>query len=320
MSECLDGLRQQAYKQFCTILVDNGSTDGSVDFVSQNYPEVGVIGLSKNYGFAVGNNIAIGRAQTKYVGLLNNDALPHPLWLQRLVEALELHPEAGFAASKMVFYDNPAIIDRAGDAYTRAGTGFLRGRGISASRYNRREWVFGACAGAALYRSKMLDDIGLFDEDFFLVYEDVDLSFRAQLRGYKCVYVPEAVVRHRASASIVYDSPISVYYSHRNLEWVYVKNMSAGLILKTICPHLIYDLAAFFYFSANGRIKEFIRAKWDALRGLRGAIDKRRRIQNDSKVDNEYIWSLLERETFVPRLIRRLRTNLLSGDRTNTKL
>jgi GT2 family glycosyltransferase len=92
----------------------------------------------------------------------------------------------------------------------------------------------------------MLRDIGLFDEDFFLLYEDVDLSFRAQLRGYKCLYVPEAVVHHKVSSSIIYDSPTSVYYSHRNLEWVYIKNMPSGLILKTIFSHITYDMVAFF--------------------------------------------------------------------------
>ena len=309
LSECLDGLRQQAYKQFCTILVDNGSTDGSIDFVSQNYLEVSVIGLSKNFGFATGNNIAIKRAKTKYIALLNNDAVPHQMWLQRLLEALESHPAAGFAASKMVFYDNPAIIDRAGDAYTRAGTGLLRGRAKPASSYDKQEWIFGACAGAALYRTRMLHDIGLFDEDFFLLYEDVDLSFRAQLKGYKCLYVPEAVVYHKASSSIVYDSPISVYYSHRNLEWVYIKNMPAALILKTIFPHIIYDIAAFFYFGANGRIKEYTKAKWDALKGLKRALEKRRHIQDNRKVDDDYIWNLFEKELFLPRLTRRLRKN-----------
>lgn len=309
LSECLDGLRQQEYQQFHTIVVDNGSIDGSVDFVSYNYPEVEIIALAENAGFAAGNNIAIERAKTKYIALLNNDAVPHPLWLHHLVGALESHPEAGLAASKMVFHHNPEIIDRAGDAYTRAGTGLLRGRGVQASCYNRKEWIFGACAGAALYRSIMLEDIGFFDEDFFLVYEDVDLSFRAQLKGYKCIFVPEAVAYHRASSSIVYDSPVSVYYSHRNLEWVYAKNMPARIILKTIFPHVAYDIAAFFYFAANGRLKEFMRAKWDALSGMNRALDKRRRIQDNRKVDDAYVWKLLERERFFPRLTRRLRMN-----------
>ncbi|MDL2122001.1 MAG: glycosyltransferase family 2 protein [Deltaproteobacteria bacterium] len=308
LPECLESLRQQAYRHFSIILVDNGSNDGSIDFVIRNYPEVKTIALPKNVGFSVANNIAIKTVHTEYVALLNNDAVAHPLWLQRLMGALEEHPEAGFAASKMLFYDNPRIIDRTGDGYTRAGTGLLRGRGEPARSYNKQELIFGACAGAVLYRTRMLRDTGLFDEDFFLLYEDVDLSFRAQLQGYKCIYVPDAVVYHKASASIGYDSAISVYYSHRNLEWVYIQNMPAGLILKTIFPHIIYDIAAFFFFTARGRNKDFIKAKWDALKGIKKALKKRKQIQKNRTVEVDYIWRLLERELFFTRLIRRLKT------------
>ena len=309
LSECLDGLRQQIYKKFSAILVDNGSNDGSVDFVTHNYPEVKTIVLPKNLGFAAANNISLKTVQTEYVALLNNDAVAHPLWLKHLVEALESYPEVGFVASKMLFYENPKTIDRAGDAYTRAGTALLRGRGESASNYNKEEWVFGACAGAGLYRTLMLKDIDVFDEDFFLLYEDVDLSFRAQLKGYKCLFVPEAVVYHKASSSIVYDSPISVYYSHRNLEWVYIKNMPSNLIFKTVWLHIIYDIFSFFFFAANGRIREFIKAKWDALKGVKKILKKRRQIQRDRRVDDDYIWGLLEKELFFPRLTRRLQKN-----------
>lgn len=116
LSRCLDGLRQQTYRQFSVILVDNGSNDGSIDFVNRNYSEVKTIALPKNIGFAAANNIALKTIQAEYVALLNNDAIAHPQWLKRLVEALESYPEAGFAASKMLFYDNPDIVDRAGDA------------------------------------------------------------------------------------------------------------------------------------------------------------------------------------------------------------
>jgi len=307
LSECLDGLRQQTYQPFSVILVDNGSSDGSVDFIHIYYPEVRTIALSNNLGFSVANNYALKSIQGEYVALLNNDAVPDRLWIKHLIDALESHPEAGFAASKMLFFDNPDVIDRAGDAYTTAGTGLLRGRGERACNFKKTEWIFGACAGAALCRTSMLNDIGLFDEDFFLLYEDVDLSFRAQLKGYKCIYVPAAVVYHKASSSIVYDSPISVYYSHRNLEWTYIKNMPSKLILRTIWLHVIYDIAAFFFFAANGLIKEFIRAKRDALKGVNRMLRKRRQIQRNRRVDDDYIWSLLKRELFLPRLTRRLR-------------
>ena len=160
-----------------------------------------------------------------------------------------------------------------------------------------------------MYRTEMLRDIGLFDEDFFLLYEDVDLSFRAQLRGYKCIYVPEAVVYHVGSGSIGDDTPTSVYYSHRNLEWVYIKNMPGSLIKKSIASHLIYDLAALFYFAAKGRGGIYLKAKWDAIKGIRKALDKRRNIQENKKVLDDYIWNLLEKEKLLPRLTRRLRMN-----------
>ena len=305
LTECLESLRGQVYKPLDITLVDNGSIDGSVDFITQAYPEVRTIALQNNTGFSAANNNALKNVRSEYVALLNNDAVAHPMWLKNLVNALETHPKAAFAASKMLFYDNPNVIDRAGDAYTRAGAGLLRGRGVSADKCNRQEWIFGASAGAALYRTEMLSDIGFFDEDFFLLYEDVDLSFRAQLKGYKCLYVPEAVVYHKASSSIVYDSPISVYYSHRNLEWVYIKNMPGPLIVKTILPHIIYDIAAFFYFLIHGRGKDFIRAKKDAVKGLKKTLEKRQQIQANRKVDDRYIWNLLSKELFLHRLTRR---------------
>ncbi len=307
IEKCLDGLRKQTYKAFSIILVDNGSSDGSLELISKNYPEVETIALSENLGFATANNIAIKSVNTEYVALLNNDAVPHPEWLEHLLKGLWQNPEAGFATSKMLFYHNSKIIDRAGDVYTTAATALLRGRGKPSEAYNNQEWVFGACAGAALYRTRMLEDIGLFDENFFLLYEDVDLSFRAQLQGYKCLYVPNAIVYHMASRSIGYDSPISVYYSHRNLEWVYIHNMPTSLIKRTILPHIVYDIFAFFFFTVRGRGAEFIKAKWHALKGLNRALKKRCRIQNNRKVVDEYIWTLFEKELFLPRLIRRLR-------------
>ena len=306
LAECLDALRNQETRPHSIILVDNASSDRSVEIVQAGYPDIEIIRLDENLGFAAGNNIALKRVSTEFVALLNNDAVPDSLWLTKLLDAFKKHPEAGFAASKMLFYHTREWIDRTGDVYTRAGTALMRGRGEPSDAYNEREYVFGACAGAALYRTEMLRNIGLFDESFFLLYEDVDLSFRAQLRGYKCIYVPEAVVYHVGSGSIGEDTPTSVYYSHRNLEWVYVKNMPAGLIKRTILPHLIYDLAAFFFFVAKGRGGNYSRAKWDALKGMRTALQKRRETQKCKRVSDFYIWNLLEKERLLPRLTRRL--------------
>lgn len=307
LPECLEGLRRQVYRAFSVILVDNGSHDGSTAFVAEHYPEVRIVGLQDNRGFAAANNVALRTVETEYVALLNNDAVPDPHWLQSLVEALEEHPQAGQAASKLLLYDKREIIDRAGDGYTIAGAALLRGRGLSAESHRVPEWVFGACAAAALYRMAMLLDIGFFDEDFFLLYEDVDLSFRAQLKGYKCIYVPEALVYHRGSSSIVHDSSLSVYYGHRNLEWVYVQNMPSRLLFRTIILHILYDIAALSYFVISGRGKAFFRAKKDALRGLKRAIKKRQWIQRGKVADDRYLWSLFNRPRLMERLLWRFK-------------
>jgi hypothetical protein len=304
--QCLDALRKQSFHELTTVVVDNGSDDGSVETVRQLFPEVSLIPLTDNFGFAVANNIAIRQADTEFVALLNNDAIAHPLWLQTLINALSDHPEAGFAASKMLYYDSPHIIDRAADGYTTAGAGCLRGRGRENLVFDQLEWVFGACAGAALYRMSMLQDIGLFDEDFFLLYEDVDLSFRAQLRGYKCLYVPTAIVYHMASHSIGYDSPISVYYGHRNLEWVYAQNMPSSLIVRTLGWHVLYVIAALCYFASKGLAIAYFRSKWDGLQAWRTVLKKRRIIQTQRRVEDRYVWSLLDTEDTVSRIKHRL--------------
>jgi GT2 family glycosyltransferase len=185
----------------------------------------------------------------------------------------------------------------------------MRGRSERADKYSRQEYVFGSCAAAALYRTGMLRDVGLFDEDFYLLYEDVDLSFRAQLRGYKCLYVPNAIVVHKGSGSIIRDSPLSVYFGHRNLEWVYLKNMPISLIPRTILFHLLYNFGAFLYFVGIGRGRHFVRAKVDAVKGIRPMLNKRRKIQRQKRVENKYIWSLMTREIFVDGLRRMLLRN-----------
>ena len=167
IAECLDGLRKQTYKDHSIVLVDNGSDDDSLDFVKTNYPEVRNIAFPENLGFAKANNVAIKSLKTEYVALLNPDTVPHPGWLENLLKAIEKHPEAGFAASKMLLYDCTDVIDRAGDIYTTAGTALLNGRGEPSKNFNKPEWVFGACAGAAMYHKRMLEDIGFFDKDFF---------------------------------------------------------------------------------------------------------------------------------------------------------
>ncbi len=301
LSDTLHALRLQTEPAFHTMIVDNGSHDGSVDYIKRHFPYIDILPLGWNAGFAHANNVAIENVGTPYTLLLNNDAVPSRNWISSLIAALDENPLAGMAASKMLYFDDPGLIDRVGDAYTTAGAGKLRGRKESARRYNNVEWIFGACAGAAIYRTEALREVGCFDKDFFLINEDVDLSFRLQSRGYRCLFVPEAVVYHKASSTIGHDSETSVYYGHRNLEWVFIKNLPLSLLIKMLPMHVIYNLAAMAFFFARGHARTYLKAKRDALAGSLKMLKKRRIIQATRRVDTAYLSSLITPENLISR-------------------
>jgi hypothetical protein len=177
----------------------------------------------------------------------------------------------------------------------------LRGRKNPSNLFETGEWIFGACAGAAIYRTNALKEVGLFDEDFFLINEDVDLSFRLQSRGYRCLFVPEAVVYHKASSSIIHDSEMSVYYGHRNLEWVYLKNLPMSLIIKTMPLHIAYVFIAMAFFFMQGLGKTYLKAKRDAILALPFILKKRKKIQSVRSVDAHYLMSLFSKENIADR-------------------
>lgn len=305
LKDCLESLERQTLQDFSIIFVDNNSEDESVEFVSKCFPKVRIVPLNRNFGFAIANNVGFKTGNSQYLVTLNNDTVVHPRWLELLAAAMDRDGGIGFAASKMLFHSDTDVIDRVGDAYTNAGVGRLRGRNHPSHCYSEDAYIFGACAGAAIYRRSMVDHIGYFDEDFFLLYEDVDLSFRAQLWGYKCLFVPDAIVYHRGSESIGKDSVTSIYYSHRNLEWVYLINMPKYLLIKCAPLHFAYILLSLFYFSAIGEAATYLRAKVDAIKGLKRVLKKRLIIQQGRAVSESYIESILEKEKFIDRLIRR---------------
>lgn len=313
LDKCLGLLGRQTLGGAEVLLVDNGSTDGSVAYVQERFPEVRVISLPENRGFAGGNNIGIRAASGEYIALLNNDAQPESYWLDALVHALEAHPEAGFCASKMLRADNPQVIDTAGDVFYDYGAGGKRGMDqLDGSEFSRTEYVFGACAGAAIYRRSMLEDIGLFDEDFFIYDEDIDLSFRAQLRGYKCLYVPQARVYHQVAATTGWGSSLSIYYSRRNMLYVLLKNMPMSLMLRYLGQMLLYLLAGDMIYSLTGYPGAVARARIDNLKMLRKMLAKRRKIQNARRVSDVYIQSILTKGQLGARM-RNVLTQLSQG-------
>lgn len=200
--ECLAALRAQEFTDFRTIVVDNASTDGSLEWLRANAPDVEVVARSGNDGFAVAVNEGIRRAGGDYVVLLNNDTAAEPAWLGELVGALD-GSDYDFAASLMLFYDEPELVNTAGDVFSLAK---LEGRQRGARR-DRRGYaepcrVLGASGGAVAYRRSFFDAVGLFDEDFFVLHEDTDLNLRALIAGMRCLYVPSSVVRHKVGSAV----------------------------------------------------------------------------------------------------------------------
>ena len=295
LSTCLGSLREQSFKDYDVIVVDDNSTDGSVAFARRNFPEVRVMHLDENKGFSAAVNAGIRASGAECVALLNNDTEVDPGWLYALVEAAKAHPEAGLFASKMVdFYDRRRL-DGAGDALRRSGLPLRLGHGeVDHGQYDETTFVFGACAGAALYRRDMLDDVGLFDEDFFANCEDGDLSFRAQLAGYRCLYVPESIIYHMGSATFGKRSPTAVRLGTRNSLCLLVKNLPTRLVPAFLPFIAAGQLSRLIVTAATSTLRAHLKGLAGALGLLPMMLKKRREIQKRRRVPTKYIRRLLK--------------------------
>ena len=295
LDDCLGSLRRQTFRDFETIFVDNGSSDGSPEYVRSCFPEIKLVALHENRGFARGNIAGYELATGSIIVLLNNDTEADPAWLEEIHKASVMYPHAGSFASKMMYFDARNRIENCGFDMGECGATRELGRGeLDSSDWKTFREVFGACGGAVAYRRSMLDRIGFLDPDFFMVYEDVDLSFRAQLYGYACVYVPTAIVFHRYRASLGSGSAQQVFYSQRNIEFVYFKNMPLGLILRSLPQRLIYEFGAAVHSIAHGATGPFFRGKFNAIKYLPSVWRKRRQIQQSKTVDTSHLRSLMK--------------------------
>jgi GT2 family glycosyltransferase len=293
---CLNALRAQTVRNFEILLVDNASHDNSLELLARDYPEVTVIPLQDNLGFAGGSNVGLRAARGDIVSLLNNDTEVTARWLEEVVAAFERHPAAGSVASKMKLFDRRDTLHTAGDFYRVDGLPGNRGVWeIDRGQYDREEYVFSACGGSAAYRRAMLDQIGLLDEDFFFSCEDVDLGWRAQLASWPCVYAPNAVVYHKLKATG--GGATASYYDGRNFLWLIAKNYPAslwkryrGAIIRT--QGALFSEAVRAWRGAAARAR--IRGMLAGLNGLPKMLRKRRAVQALRRVDDDYLLSLLQ--------------------------
>lgn len=301
---CLQAMERQTVRPDDVIVVDNGSSDGSADFVRRHYPWVHLIELPENTGFTGAVNTGIrASGSMDYVILLNNDTRAFPDFAGELIRAMEKRSDIFSCQAKMLSMSDPRRIDDAGDLYCALGWAFARGRGKSAECFRHPAEIFSCCAGAAIYRMSILKEIGLFDENHFAYLEDTDIGWRARIRGYRNVYIPAAKVLHMGSASSGSRYNLfKIRHSSRNSIYVIAKNMPAAQILMNL-PFLVTGFfIKFVFFSAKGYGKEY-------LNGLAAGFQLSRREKsrgktppsgaeyrrNYRKIEREILRNVLER-------------------------
>lgn len=223
------------YTNFDIIIIDNGSPDGSVEFIRQNYPNVKLVELKSNMGYSVGLNIGIEQSKSKYVIALNNDTTLDPNWLKELVNASESDVHIGSCQPKILSQNNPEIIDSVGLAINKNGDVLQVGaQEQDKGQYNRPKELLGACSASIMYRRNAILHIGCFDPDFFAYFEDVDVALRLNRAGWKCLYVPKAIVYHHGSATSIENSFFKTYLLERNQYYYKIKNQSGDFIFRFI--------------------------------------------------------------------------------------
>ncbi len=296
---CLDGLQAQTYQNFEIIVVDNGSTDQSVEFIKKQYPDVKLIAFKENRGFAPAVNAGIQHVQTEYIVLLNVDTIPQPDWLKNLIGVIEQSPASvAGVASKMLSMDDPTIIDDAGNEFSWYGSANKRGLRESADNYTVTEEVFSVSGGASLFRRSFFDDVGYFDESFISYLEDVDLGLRGRLLGYQFMYAAEAKIKHRWSGARI-PRPQYVYLSTRNRLALLLKNIPGPLLIKHL-PSLLYG--QIYFFIAYKKPLHSLKGLAAFFRDLTSLLKKRYMIQKRKSISNQMLDSMLTHELYEPPL------------------
>jgi GT2 family glycosyltransferase len=282
----LPSLAAQRFRDFKTVVVDNGSTDDTLQWLREHWPEVEVVAVSENIGVTAALNVCLRAGDGEFVALLNNDVELDRGCLEQLVAGLDAHPEAGSAAAKLIDFYDRGVIDGAGDIYGWSGEATRRGKGArDVGQFDDPGPIFGACGGAALYRRSALRVVREFDEQLFALCEDVDWSFRAQLLGYSCRYVPTAVAYHMGSATIGQGlTDFMLYHSWRNGIWVAVKNYPLSAQVRHGHRLLLSQAHTLVWAIQTHRVGIFMRAWRDALRGMPAILRKRRDIQRSRRV------------------------------------
>lgn len=259
LKTCLDSLETQEFQDFEVILVDNGSRDGSVSYVQEYYPKVKVIALKENTGFCGAVNAGIQASLSSYVILLNNDTMAEQGFVGNLLRAIKGKPSAFSCQAKLLQMHDHSKMDDAGNYYCALGWAFADGKGRPEQNYRTERKIFSACAGAAIYRRKILDKIGYFDEEHFAYLEDLDIGYRAELRGYENWFCPKARVYHVGSGtSGSRYNLFKVRYSSRNNIYLIYKNMPLLQIIWNLPLFVLGFGTKLLFFAKKGFGREYL--------------------------------------------------------------
>lgn len=298
--DCLQTLSAQDYPAHI-LIVDNGSTDGSVEWIKEHYPEFELCLLGENTGFCNAVNVGIEKATTPYVLLLNNDTKVKPGFIENMVKAIERSEKIFSVSAKMLSMADESKMDNGGDLYCALGWAFARGQGKPAERYEKPVRLFSSCGGAVIYRKALLDQIGVFDNTHFAYLEDVDLGWRARIHGYVNYYEPTACVLHAGSgASGSKHNAFKVNLSSANSVYIIRKNMPLLQWLINLPLLLIGFLVKTLFFTLKGMGGIYIKG---CFRGLKNSFTKEGRAKkvpfrfknlgNYLKIQLELWWNLL---------------------------
>lgn len=269
LKKCIESILKQKYSKFRIIIIDNNSTDDIYNII-KNYKNLIFKKLDKNYGFSKAVNEGIKLSKSDYVVLLNNDTEIKDDWLEKMLAKIKSDEKIFSVCSKMIKYNDKTLIDDAGDEYTLFSWTIKRGDGKKINRFNRDKSVFSSCAGAAIYRKDILEEIGYFDETFFAYMEDVDICYRAKINGYKNMYCADAQVYHVGSATSgsKYNS-FKVKLSARNNVYVIYKNLPFFQILINGLFILMGFLIKYIFFSKKGYGKEYKKGFIEGIKTLK---------------------------------------------------
>ncbi len=293
LSDCLKSLRKQSFRDFKVIMVDNGSSDGSISVVKRDFPEVQIIGLSENTGFANAVNVGIKETGAKYVFLLNNDTVCEEGVLDALVKVLDKKKSVFSVQAKMLQIKEPHLIDDAGDYYCALGWAFAPSKDKDNSKYSRRINVTSACAGAAMYRREVFEEIGYFDEAHFCYLEDVDVGYRARLYGYDNVMEPGAIVYHVGSGSSgSRHNAFKVELTAANNLYFIYKNMNALQVIINLPLFLAGVIIKHVFYVRKGLGKAHLRGLSKGISKIFTNSDKRVRFGGRQIVNS--LWLQLE--------------------------